>query len=101
MSAGAGMVVTRRGVHRSAADGGFDHSHTGTFPSPASRWRWLRRRDQGSGRVGPEHGVDGTVIYVKKNGVAGWPRCALEHDHVSDAGEVREPVAAAQCDQAW
>jgi hypothetical protein len=33
-----------------------------------------------------------TVIYVEEDGVAGWPRGALEHDQVSDAGEVREPV---------
>ena len=36
--------------------------------------------------------VGGTVIYVEEDGVAGWPRGALEHDQVSDAGEVREPV---------
>jgi hypothetical protein len=32
------------------------------------------------------------VIYVEEDGVAGWPRGALEHDQVPDAGEVREPV---------
>jgi hypothetical protein len=32
------------------------------------------------------------VIYVEEDGVAGWPRGALEHDQVPDAGQVREPV---------
>ena len=32
------------------------------------------------------------MIYVEEDGVAGWPRDALEHDQVPDACQVREPV---------
>jgi hypothetical protein len=32
------------------------------------------------------------LVNVEEDGVAGWPRGALEHDQVPDAGQVREPV---------
>ena len=31
------------------------------------------------------------MIHVEEDGVAGWPRGALEHDQVSDARQIREP----------